>query len=366
VQQNAVQQKAVQQKSVRTSVQKEVKQGVQKGVRQQEERQKGVRQQEEPEEDHQAVHQEHQTEQQQAVHQAEQYTEKQAVLHEREQDGVQQEAERQQEVQYVEIQAERQLYKEDQQAVHRRVQETVHQEHQTERQQGVQLFEQYTEKQMERKLHQAVQQQGVHQQGVQQQDVQQQAVYQAVHKAVHHLRQRAQETNQLQLEQQGEKQVSTVQMSNSQRYSFCTIKSEILTSNSNTIIQNIWMKYDHFPHCSDKLREETVDLSAKSPLWHPRHSSHPKSPQPYVSFAIVSDQFNGCNKTKGPTFKIAMPMYYSERYVRQTLKALLEKTTGIIGSVCIIASTIVYECICCAYILFNRMGWLHCDRRVGS
>jgi hypothetical protein len=297
VQQKAVQQKAVQQKVVQTSVQKEVKQGVQKGVRQHAERQKGVRQhaerqkgvpqQEEPVEDHQAVHQEHQTERQQGVHQA----------------------------------------------------------------------EQYTEKQTERKLYQAVQQQEEHQQAVQQQGMNQ---------AVQHLRQGAQETNQLQLEQQGEKQVSTVQMSNSQRYSFCTIKSEILASNSNTILQNIWMKYDHFPHCSDNLREETVDLSAKSPLWHPRHSSHPKSPQPYVSFAIVSDQFNGCNKTKGPTFKIAMPMYYSERYVRQTLKALLEKTTGIIGSVCIIASTIVYECICCAYILFNRMGWLHCDRRVGS
>lgn len=106
-------------------------------------------------------------------------------------------------------------------------------------------------------------------------------------------------------------------------------KPKRILQNSIVTIATILKKFHQFyPQCPPDITSRALDLKPQSPIWHPRISSHPSGLQPHVLLAVVFNQNLIQSTSIGPTYKIAMPMYYAERYIRQSLKALLELTTG--------------------------------------
>jgi hypothetical protein len=85
-------------------------------------------------------------------------------------------------------------------------------------------------------------------------------------------------------------------------------------------------KFQHIEPCTPAVIHKALNLSPKSSIWHQRLPSHPSHPQPYVALAIVFKYSH--MSALAPTFKLAMPMFYAENYVRHSLRALLGRTSG--------------------------------------
>ena len=98
-------------------------------------------------------------------------------------------------------------------------------------------------------------------------------------------------------------------------------------SSGSQIVAVALQRFNHLDHCLDTA-EEALNLSPKAPIWHSREPLRPTREPPHVILAIIFDYNSTRIKHLGPTYKIAMPMYYAEKYVHHSLKALFEKTTG--------------------------------------
>ena len=114
--------------------------------------------------------------------------------------------------------------------------------------------------------------------------------------------------------------------------SICVTQSNRSHSSSSSI--SILKKFHHYPKCSIPVTNSAHNLTSKVPIWHTRFPSHPQATQPYVALAIVFNSNITQSSKVGPTYKLAMPMYYAEQHIRKSLKALLELTTGTLERYC--------------------------------
>ena len=82
--------------------------------------------------------------------------------------------------------------------------------------------------------------------------------------------------------------------------------------------------YKLIPLCDKDITHSVLNISPQAPIWHTRKPSHPHLVQPFVVMAIVfnhSTFSHSVSAGSGPTYKLAMPMYYAERYIKKSLVA---------------------------------------------